>query len=52
MAIGAIGAGALALCLTSVGPQDAPLSAHIPFAHEAHAFSLEWTHSIEKTQWL
>lgn len=52
MAVGAIAAGALALCLTSVGPQDVPLSAHIPFAHKARAFSLEWTHSIEKTQWL
>ena len=51
MAIGAIAAGALALCLTSVGSQYAPLSAHIPFAREARTFSLEWTHSIEKTQW-
>jgi hypothetical protein len=51
MAIGAVAAGALALCLTSVGPQDEPLSAHIPFAREARTFSLEWTHSIEKTQW-
>ena len=46
MAVEAIAAGALALCLTSVGPQDMPLSAHIPFAHEARTFSLEWTHSI------
>ena len=52
MALGLVTAGALALCLTSVSLQDTPLSAHIPFAHEAHAFSLEWTHSIEKTQWL
>jgi hypothetical protein len=51
MAIGAIAAGALALCLTSFGSQDAPLSAQITFDHEARTFSLEWTHSIEKTQW-
>ena len=51
MAIGTIAAGALALCLTSFGSQDAPLSAQITFDHEARTFSLEWTHSIEKTQW-
>ena len=51
MAIGAVAAGALALCLTSFGSQDAPLSAQITFDHEARTFSLEWTHSIEKTQW-
>jgi len=51
MAIEAVAAGALALCLTSFGAQDAPLSAQTTFDHEARTFSLEWTHSIEKTQW-
>lgn len=52
MAAGVAIAGTLALCLSSVDPQNAPLRAHIPLTQAATHFSLEWTHSIEKTQWL
>jgi hypothetical protein len=52
MAIGLVTAGALALCLTSVSLQDTPLNASIPVDPKDRNFSLEWIHSIEKTQWL
>ena len=52
MALGLVTAGALALCLTSVSLQDTPLNASIPVDPKDRNFSLEWIHSIEKTQWL
>jgi hypothetical protein len=46
-----VAAGALALCLSSIGATGTAVTAQIPLDGKTQTFSIAWMHSIEKTQW-
>ena len=50
MALG-VAVGALALCLAGTTPSGPTVTAQVPLSASDGAFTIQWMHSIEKTQW-